>query len=83
MYVGFRERWINLAAAVVLQTLEDYRVALKKLKRFPRRRKYQKDVTVYENFFLKGDYPKFYEEVLGIDGKLIVERIRKEAGFCE
>ncbi len=78
MLAGYREGWTNLAFAVVLQAVEDYRAALKKMKRFPRRKKYQREVKACEDFFLKGNYPKFYEAVLEVDGRLIVERIRKE-----
>ena len=78
MHVSYRESWIDLAVAVVLQAVEDYRISLRKLKRFPRRKKYQKEVKAIENFFLSGDYRKYYETVLGVEGRLIVERIRKE-----
>ena len=78
MHVDYRENWIDLAAAVVLQAVDDYRAALKKLRRFPRRKKYQKEVKACEDFFLRGDYRKYYEAVLEVEGRLIVERIRKE-----
>lgn len=78
MHVGYRESWIDLAAAVVLQAVEDYRASLRKLKRFPRKKKFQQGVKNCEEFFHEGDYRKYYEAVLGVEGRMIVERIRKE-----
>ena len=64
-----------LAAAVVLQAAEDYRAALERTRR-TRGREGSKALAETERFFRS----RWFTRLAGMDGRQVMERMRKEAG---
>lgn len=72
---GYELNYENLANAIVLQAVKDYRKALKCLKRNPKSNKAQADAKEVERFFRS----PWYSELTGVDGKMLIRRLREEA----
>ena len=64
----------NLAHAIILQAVKDYRKALKILKRNPRHKESKEMVADCEGFFLS----KWFTTLTNIDGKVLMEKLKKE-----
>lgn len=64
----------NLAHAIILQAVKDYRKALKILKRQPRHKESKEMVADCEGFFLS----KWFTTLTNIDGKVLMEKLKKE-----
>ena len=69
----------DLAGAIVLQAAKDYRMALEGLKRHPSNYKMQYLKKDVERFFLSS----WFVELTDLDGRMLMEQLRKEAGFDE
>ena len=63
-----------LASAVVMQTVRDYRAAVKKLKRNRRNADARQMKEECERFFLSEHFNTFTE----IDGRMLLSRLRRE-----
>ena len=64
----------NLANAILLQAVKDYRGALKKLKNYPYDFESNKVKLSVERFFRS----KWYSELTNIDGKILIRKLRDE-----
>ena len=64
----------NLAHAIILQAVKDYRKALKILKRQPRNKDAKATTEECERFFLS----KWFTTLTNIDGKVLIEKLKKE-----
>lgn len=64
----------NLANAIILQAVKDYRVALKCLKRNPGDRDAQADRDEIERFFRS----KWYQALTDVDGERLIRMLTRE-----
>lgn len=64
----------NLANAIILQAVKDYRKALKILKRHPRHKEAKEMVKDCEDFFES----KWFSMLTNIDGKVLMEKLKQE-----
>ena len=64
----------NLANAIIIRACDDYRDALKKLKRNPRHKESLKTKTEVEEFF-RSDW---YEILTSLDGEMLMKKLREE-----
>ena len=69
----------DLAGAIILQAVKDYRMALEGLKRHPSNYKMQYLKKDVERFFLSS----WFVELTDLDGRMLMEQLRKEADFDE
>ena len=65
----------NLANAIVLQAVKDYRDALKRLKKKPGNQAAMSDAMVCERFFRSG----WYKALTSVDGEYLIQKLREEA----
>ncbi len=63
-----------LANAIILQAVNDYRVALKKVQKNPNNRNVLQEALVIEKFF----YSAWYQSLTTVDGEFLVRKIRAE-----
>lgn len=64
----------RLANAIVIQAAEDYRTALKRIKRNPKNRDAIDEVLQIEQFFRSG----WYQVLTSIDGEYLIRRLQEE-----
>lgn len=64
----------NLANAIVLQAVKDYRKALKTLQMNPTSRSANADKSTLEHFFLS----EWYRLLTHIDGEMLIEKLNQE-----
>jgi len=64
----------NLANAIVLQAVKDYRKALKTLQMNPMSRSANADKNTLERFFLS----EWYRLLTHIDGEMLIEKLNQE-----
>ena len=64
----------NLANAIILQAVKDYRMALKSLKANPRNRTAQADKTEIERFFRS----QWYSALTSVDGGMLIRSLQME-----
>ena len=67
----------SLANAIVLQAVKDYRAALKRLARHPDDESAKSEADNIEKFFRSG----WYVELTSVDGEMLIEKLRTEAGL--
>ena len=65
----------NLANAIILQAVRDYRTALKCLKLNPNNRKALSDKEEIERFFRS----KWYSTLTSVDGEVLIRSLSEEA----
>ena len=65
----------NLANAIVLQAVKDYRDALKRLKKKPRNQAAMSDAMECERLFRSG----WYKALTSVDGEYLIQKLREEA----
>lgn len=68
------EGFSNLANAIILQAVNDYRGALKKIKNYPYSIEANRVKLSIEHFFRS----KWYSELTNIDGKMLIKKLRDE-----
>ena len=74
------EAYENLANAIVLLAVEDYRKELKSIKQYPQKKEKAIDnAKKIEKFFRSG----WYGVLTGVDGEYLIQRLREEAGITE
>ena len=66
----------TLANAIVLQAVQDYRSALKRLKKNPESDSAKHDVGQLERFFRSG----WYQSLTTVDGSYLIRKLREETG---
>ena len=64
----------ELANAIVLQAVKDYRLALKRLAKHPRNREALYTKKEVEEFFQSG----FYETLTTVDGEMLIQKLNEE-----
>ena len=64
----------NLANAIILQAVKDYRMALKGLKANPRNRTAKADKDEIERFFRS----QWYSSLTDVDGEMLILSLQKE-----
>ena len=64
----------NLANAIILQAVKDYRMALKGLKANPRNRTAQAEKAEIERFFRS----QWYSSLTDVDGEMLILSLQKE-----
>lgn len=64
----------NLANAIILQAVKDYRMALKSLKANSRNRTAQADKTEIERFFRS----QWYSALTDVNGEMLIRSLQKE-----
>lgn len=64
----------RLANAIILQSVKDYRDALKKLKKRPRYDPAKDTIAEVERFF----HSDWYRELTSVDGNFLIEKSRSE-----
>ena len=64
----------NLANAIILQAVKDYRMVLKSLKSNSRNRTVQTDKAEIERFFRS----QWYSALTSVDGEMLIRSLQKE-----
>ena len=64
----------NLANAIVLQAVTDYRTALKKVKANPRNKDAINEALDIERFFRSG----WYHSLTSVDGEFLIRKLQEE-----
>ena len=67
----------TLANAIVLRAVQDYRAALKRLKKHPNKKDVENEVIKIEKFFKS----QWYQALTSVDGEYLINRLRKEASM--
>lgn len=67
----------NLANAIVLQAVKDWRKAAKTLKKRPRYQAAKQMRDECERFFLSD----WFEELTSVEGRVILRKLKQEAGI--
>lgn len=70
--------YTELANAIVIQAVKDYRNALKTLKRYPRYEPAKAVVAEVEEFF-RSDW---YRMLTSVDAEMLMRKIRREINDC-
>ena len=70
--------YTELANAIVIQAVKDYRKALKTLKRYPRYEPAKAVVAEVEEFF-RSDW---YRTLTSVDADMLMTKIRREINDC-
>ena len=72
------DSYTELANAIIIQAVKDYRKALKILKRYPRYEPAKALVAEVEEFF-RSDW---YRVLTSVDGDMLIRKIRREINDC-
>lgn len=72
------DSYTELANAIIIQAVKDYRKALKTLKRHPRYEPARAMVTEVEEFF----HSDWYRVLTSVDGDMLIRKIRREINDC-
>ena len=70
--------YTDLANAIIIQAVKDYRNALKTLKRYPRYEPAKKVVAEVEEFF----HSEWYRTLTSVDADMLMRKIRREINDC-
>lgn len=70
--------YTELANAIVIQAVKDYRNALKTLKRYPRYEPAKAVVAEVEEFFRS----EWYRTLTSVDADMLMTKIRREINDC-
>ena len=70
--------YTDLANAIIIQAVKDYRNALKTLKRYPRYESAKKVVAEVEEFFRS----EWYRTLTSVDADMLMTKIRREINDC-
>ena len=72
------DSYTELANAIIIQAVKDYRKALKILKRYPRYELAKAVVAEVEEFF-RSDW---YRVLTSVDGDMLIRKIRRAINDC-
>lgn len=75
--VDDREAWENLANAIILSSVKDYRRALLHLKRNPDSRSARQAVAWEEKFF----YSSWFEVLTDLDPSYLIRKMKETVGI--
>jgi len=68
------KNWENLANAIILQAVTDWREAIKNIKEYPLEIKGYSEKLKCEKFFMS----EWFERLTKIDGEILLEKLRNE-----
>lgn len=68
--------WDDLTQAIILQAVDEYRKALRRIQVFPRQQKLQAAIRDVEDFFRS----RWFAQITSIDGEMLIRRLREEIG---
>ena len=68
------QNWENLAQAIILQAVEDYRKCRRLVRRKPNQFEAQKMIREVEAFFRS----KWFKQLSDVDGNIILEQLKQE-----
>lgn len=71
------DRYEQLANAIILQAVRDYRDALKNLRKHPQSRESLDTKEEAERFFRS----QWYRILTAVNGEMLIERLQEEAGL--
>lgn len=69
-----RENWENLANAIILTAVKDFRTEYKKLLKNPKSKSAAAEVTSLIRFFTS----EYYSSLTSVDGELLVRKLKSE-----
>ena len=69
-----QRNWEDLAQAVILQAVEDYRRARRRVRRFPDQKGAQATIREVGRFFRS----RWFAQLADVDGEAILKRLRRE-----
>lgn len=69
-----RENWEALVSAIVLQAVDDYRVARRRVRRKPDQAEAQRRLREVERFFRS----RWFRELTNLDGAEILNELKRE-----
>lgn len=69
-----RENWERLAQAIILKAVEDYRVARRRVRRFPDQKGAQATIREVERFMLSD----WFAQLTDVNGKYLLQRLKEE-----
>ena len=72
------DSYTELANAIIIQAVKDYRKALKTLNRHPRYEPARAMVTEVEDFFRS----EWYRTLTSVDAEMLMRKIRREINDC-
>ena len=72
-----KDGYEELANAIVLQAVKDWRKAVKTLKKKPRKESAKQMKEECERFFRS----EWFEELTSVDGSVILRKLKQEAGI--
>ena len=70
--------YTDLANAIIIQAVKDYRKALKTLKRYPRNEPAKAVVEEVEEFYRS----EWYRTLTSVDADMLMRKIRREINDC-
>ena len=70
----FEDPYERLANAIILNAVADYRAALKKIKRNPKRKVAIDEVLQIEKFFRSS----WYQQLTFVDGEFLIHKLQNE-----
>ena len=68
------DNYQDLANAIVVRAVKDYRKALKRLIRFPSSSSAEREIKKLEEFF----HSDYYKLLTSLDGELLIEKLKDE-----
>lgn len=73
------EPFMNLANAIILQAVKDYRVALRKHQKRPKYQPSIETINEVERFFRS----EWYRELTSVDGEMLIRKLKSEVEKSE
>ena len=70
-----QRNWEDLAQAIIVQAVTDYRKARKRVRTYPGQTAAQATIREVERFFLSW----WFAQLTDLDGEMLLERLKKEA----
>ena len=69
-----QRNWEDLAQAIIMKAVEDYRKARRRARHFPDQKGAQATIREVEQFFRS----RWFAQLTDIDGEMLIKRLREE-----
>ena len=69
-----QEDWEDLANAIILQAVEDYRMARRRVRMLPDQQGAQATIRQVEKFFRS----RWYAQLTDLDGEMVLKKLKEE-----
>ena len=69
-----QRNWEDLAQAIIMKAVEDYRKARRRVRHFPDQKGAQATIREVEKFFRS----RWFAQLTDIDGEILIKRLREE-----